>query len=119
MIQVLTTKNVFSVPPNNGEWVQVDLGKPNKVFGIVTQGRPSDYDQYMTRYTIAYKNSTSNFIAIQQRNGDKLVIIKIKLLFVRIFDLFEKSIFKVMFMFFYKKKISMPQYSNFSNIANF
>ena len=112
--QVLTTKNFFLGPPSEfvGEWVQVDLGKPTHMVRIVTQGRPSGANQYITRYTIAYGNSTSTFNTIQRRTGGDLVIIKIKMLLFKLLICLEKAVLKSCLCILYIKKVSMSQHSN-------
>ena len=38
---------------SRGEWLQVDLGKVQPIGGVATQGR-SDYDQWVTQYSVMY-----------------------------------------------------------------
>lgn len=43
------------------QWIQVDLGKIMTVKGVATQGRPSSYLQYVTKYKLQYSNDGQTF----------------------------------------------------------
>ena len=61
-------------PPDfRGEWLQVDIGAPTRVVGVVTQGRPPvrrTSDLYMTSYMIMYGNSTDSLQTILEKNNE-------------------------------------------------
>ena len=48
------------------EWIQVHLPAPCAVTAITTQGRPADYDQYVTSYNVRYSNDGVNFVDVGQ-----------------------------------------------------
>jgi len=43
--------------PSTYKWIQVDLLQPKQVFGVVTQGRATGSDHYVTAYKVQYGNS--------------------------------------------------------------
>ena len=57
---------------DNNQWLQVDLGLPTRVVGVITQGRPTADKQWVSSYKILYGNSTSSLVSIQNQksNGD-------------------------------------------------
>ncbi|CAK8680033.1 unnamed protein product [Clavelina lepadiformis] len=57
-------------PPRAGEWIQVDLKSPTFLTGVVTQGRPSDYQNWVTSYKISFGNSTSEMQVMQENGSD-------------------------------------------------
>ncbi|XP_076824810.1 lactadherin-like [Clavelina lepadiformis] len=58
--------------PQTSAWIQVDLKVPTTLTGVITQGRPSGNDYWVTSYKISYGNSTSNMQTIQ-RIGRNLI----------------------------------------------
>ena len=65
---------------NNLYWIQVDLGSPTRVTGVITQGRPNHdkWEQWVTSYNILYGNSISHLVKIQdQTSSEDLVSYKI------------------------------------------
>ena len=57
---------------DSNPWLQVDLGLPTRVVGVITQGRPITHNQWVSSYKIRYGNSTSSLVSIQcqESNGD-------------------------------------------------
>jgi hypothetical protein len=49
-----------------GEWMQIDLGEPMLVVGVVTQGRSSDtgYDQWVSSYRVEYSLNGAGFLTV-------------------------------------------------------
>ena len=65
---------------NSTRWLQVDLGSPTRVVGVITQGRPNndEWEQWVTSYKMLYGNSTSTLEKIQnQDSGADLVSYKV------------------------------------------
>jgi len=55
------------------EWLQVDLERERKIYGVVTQGRTS-HDQWVTSYNISYKSSINeSFNNIEDQSGETVV----------------------------------------------
>ncbi|KAK3700595.1 hypothetical protein QZH41_001586 [Actinostola sp. cb2023] len=55
---------------DNGQWIQVDLGKAYKVTRIVTQGR-QDHSQWVTKYTLQYGNNGVQFATYGSLTGNR------------------------------------------------
>ena len=53
----------------NGAWLQVDLGTPSRIVGVVTQGR-ANADQWTTSFKIFYGNTTSSLLSVQNSGSD-------------------------------------------------
>ncbi|XP_077969093.1 EGF-like repeat and discoidin I-like domain-containing protein 3 [Styela clava] len=62
----------ISRKPRIGDWIQIDLGMPKAVSGVVTQGRPTSYDQWVTSYKIKCGNFTNSFQTIMENNQEKV-----------------------------------------------
>ena len=45
---------------NSNQWLQIALGQPMKITGIVTQGR-QDANQWVTRYMVAFSQDNMRF----------------------------------------------------------
>ena len=56
---------------NRTRWLQVDLGSPTRVVGVITQGRPNTdkWEQWVTSYKILYGNSTLTLEKIQNQDS--------------------------------------------------
>ena len=62
---------VFAVAGHydNNQWLQVDIGSPIRVVGMITQGRSRSINQWASSYKIRYGNSTSNLVTIQNQES--------------------------------------------------
>ena len=62
---------VFAVADHydSNQWLQVDLGSPIRVVGVITHGRPTHYNQWVSSYKIRYGDSTSNLVTIQNQES--------------------------------------------------
>ena len=47
--------------PGGEEWIQIKLVPERTVSAITTQGRPDDFNQYVTSYIIKYSDDGVNF----------------------------------------------------------
>ena len=52
-------------------WVQVDLGRPRLIVGVITQGRDG-HNQWVTSYHLSYSNTTSDFAIVRYDDKDHL-----------------------------------------------
>jgi len=62
---------ICTAAPRANQWVQVDLLRPVKVTGVVTQGRPRG-DEWISRFTISYGNTSSSLQTIQNRGRNRV-----------------------------------------------
>ena len=53
------------------QWIQVDLGKPEVVTEVATQGR-NNYPQWVTTYFVSYSLAGSKFDRYQVKGVDKV-----------------------------------------------
>ncbi|XP_076817488.1 C4b-binding protein-like [Clavelina lepadiformis] len=60
------------IPRRNliGEWLQVDLGYPMKITGVMTQGRPTDIPAWITSFKISYGISPDRMQMIKRGGRD-------------------------------------------------
>ena len=62
----------WSAGVNNAfQWLQIDLGRPNKVVRISTQGRPT-VNQWVTSYYLLYSQDGVYFAFYFERNTKKV-----------------------------------------------
>ena len=47
-----------------GEWLQVDFRFQTQIVGVITQGRPAGYDDWVTAYKILYGDSDTKLESI-------------------------------------------------------
>ncbi|XP_072474089.1 lactadherin isoform X2 [Notamacropus eugenii] len=61
----------------DAEWLQIDLGKPKRVTGIITQGaRDFGNIQYVSAYKVAYSNDSRSWTVYKERrtNSSKIFL---------------------------------------------
>ena len=63
----------FAVELKDHSWLQVDLGSPKRVLGVMTQGRPVANAHWITSFEILYGNSTSSLVSIQDKSNQNVV----------------------------------------------
>ena len=56
---------------DSNQWLQVDLGLPTRVVGVITQGGPVNHNQWVASYKIRYGNSTSSLVSIQNQKSNE------------------------------------------------
>ena len=60
---------VGTISPGGNHWIQVHLVPERTVTAITTQGRPADWNQYVTSYEIKYSSDGVNFQQVGQVNS--------------------------------------------------
>ena len=60
----------FIIVLDKGDWLQVDFGNPVYLLGVITQGRATNFNQWMTKYKISYGNTTNELNIIKKSNGE-------------------------------------------------
>ena len=61
------------VVKDTNQWIQVDLGDPTYVTGVLTQGR-QDFPQWVTKYTVQFKPpSPSDLVDVKDKHGETQV----------------------------------------------
>ena len=67
------------------QWIQVDLYKPKRIFGVMVQGR-SQIQQWVTKFKVQYGNSPDhlNYINYSRSNPKAMVGIFINLITLKL-----------------------------------
>ena len=59
---------------DTNQWIQVDLGKPTYVYGVLMQGRQDESNQWVTKYKVQYEPpSQASLVDVQNQLGETLV----------------------------------------------
>ena len=59
---------------NEGQWLQIDLGKETVVTKIATQGRPGNYDQWVKSYKILFSSDGTNWKEFKENGSVKVIL---------------------------------------------
>ena len=54
---------------DDNQWLQVEFSKPTKVTGIDTQGRNGLYSQWVTKFTVSYREEGEDSFKDYKENG--------------------------------------------------
>ena len=59
---------------DTNQWIQVDLGKPTYVYGVLMQGRQDHTNQWVTKYKVQYEPpSQASLVDVQNQLGETQV----------------------------------------------
>ena len=59
---------------DTNQWIQVDLGKPTYVYGVLMQGRQDHSNQWVTKYKVQYEPpSQASLVDVQNQLGETQV----------------------------------------------